>query len=196
MKLSRIITVIAVIAVSAVFVSAQSQARKPELKTVPSVDLQKYAGKWYEIARYPNRFQKQCVGNTMATYNLKPNGRVEVINECLKKDGTMDRAKGDARIVDKTTNAKLEVRFAPAFLSFIPVVWGDYWVIDLEKDYKYAAVGDPSRKYLWILSRAPTMDEPVYQALLRRLEAQGFDPGKLEKTTQNLETGKGTVLPK
>ena len=196
MKLSRIITVIAVIAVSAVLVAAQSQARKPELKTVPSVDLQKYAGKWYEIARYPNRFQKQCVGNTMATYNLKPNGRVEVINECLKKDGTMDRAKGDARIVDKTTNAKLEVRFAPAFLSFIPVVWGDYWVIDLEKDYKYAAVGDPSRKYLWILSRTPAMDEPVYQALLRRLEAQGFDPGKLEKTTQNLETGKGTVLPK
>ena len=122
--------------------------------------------------------------------------RLEVVNECLEKDGTVERAKGVARIVDKTTNAKLEVRFAPPFLSFIPAVWGDYWIIDLADDYSYSAVGDPDRKYFWILSRAPQLDDAVYQDILRRAEKLGFNPAKVEKTSQNAEAVKGAVIEK
>ncbi len=165
-----------------------------ELTTVQSVDLQRYKGQWFEVARYPNRFQKKCVGNTTATYNLKDKGRIEVINECLKKNGKMDRAKGKAKIVDTQTNARLKVRFAPAWLSFLPFVWGDYWIIDLAEDYSYAVVGDPSRKYLWILAREPELETSVYQGILRRIEEKGFDPAKLVETPQNVDVMKGQVI--
>lgn len=173
-----------------------AQNEKAALPTVAKVDLKRYAGKWYEIARYPNKFQEKCVGNTTATYTLKNKGKIEVLNECLKKDGTLDKAKGDAKIIDKTTNAKLEVRFAPAFLSFIPAVWGDYWIIDLDDNYQYAAIGDPQRKYFWILSRTPEMDDTTYQNILRRAEKLGFNPGKVNKTPQNAQAVKGAVVDK
>lgn len=166
------------------------------LKTVPSVDLKRYSGKWYEIARYPNRFQKQCVGNTSATYTIKQNNKIEVLNECLTKDGSVDAAKGEAKVVDKTTNTKLKVRFAPSFLSAFGFVWGDYWVIDLGRNYEYSVVGDPKREYLWILSRTPELPEPVYQNILRRVQDMGFNPGKLEKTPQKAEAVKGAVIEK
>lgn len=183
-------------AAAALIISAGvvAQDKPAELTTVPSVDLDKYKGKWFEIARYPNRFQKKCVGNTTATYNLKEGGTIEVVNECLKKNGKTDVAKGKARIVDERSNAKLEVRFAPAFLSFLPMVWGDYWIIDLQKDYEYAVVGDPKREYLWILSRTPELETSVYQGILRRLEEKGFEPAKLLETPQNIEVIKGQVV--
>jgi apolipoprotein D and lipocalin family protein len=156
-----------------------------DVKPVSSVDLNRYAGKWYEIAKYPNRFQRKCVANTTANYTKKDNGRIEVINQCKEQDGKINDAKGEAKIVDEKTNAKLKVRFAPGFLSFLPFVWGDYWVIDLEKDYNYAVVGTPSRDYLWILSRTPELEENTYQAILNRVREQGFDPNKLVKTLQN-----------
>ena len=184
----------AIVAMSALAVCAQKG--KTDLPTVPQVDLKRYAGKWYEIARYPNKFQEKCVGNTTATYTLKEKAKIEVINECLKKDGVTDSAKGEAKIVDAATNAKLEVRFAPSFLSFIPQVWGDYWIIDLDDNYKYAAVGDPERKYLWILSRTPEIDDATYQNILRRVEKLGFSPGKLNKTPQNAQAVKGAVVDK
>jgi len=127
---------------------------------------------------------------------LKGKNKIEVINECLKKDGVADSAKGEAKIIDAATNAKLEVRFAPSFLSFIPQVWGDYWIIDLDDNYSYAAVGDPKRKYLWILSRTPEMDDATYQNILRRVEKLGFSPGKLNKTPQNAQAVKGAVIDK
>ncbi len=173
-----------------------AEAQNAALPTVPKVDLKRYAGKWFEIARYPNKFQEKCAGNTTATYTIKNNGKLEVLNECLKKNGVTDKAKGDAKIIDKNTNAKLEVRFAPAFLSFIPAVWGDYWIIDLDDEYKYAAVGDPERKYLWILSRTPELDDTTYQNILRRVEKLGFNPGKLDKTPQNVQAVKGAVVDK
>ena len=160
------------------------------------VDLQRYSGRWYEIARYPNKFQKQCVGNTTATYTVKEKGRIEVLNECLTKDGTVDTAKGEAKIVENANNAKLKVRFAPAFLSAFGFVWGDYWVIDLGPGYEYSVVGDPKREYLWILSRTPELPEPTYQAILRRVQDFGFNPGKLEKTPQKAEAVKGAVIEK
>jgi apolipoprotein D and lipocalin family protein len=168
----------------------------PGIKTVAKVDLQRYTGKWYEIAKYPNRFQKQCVGNTTANYTLKPNGRIEVRNECMLKNGTTEKAVGEAKIVDKKTNAKLKVRFAPSALSFLPFVWGDYWIIDLDENYGYVAVGEPKREYFWILSRRSTMDDATFQNILRRAEAMGFNPAKVEKSPQNAEVLKGTVIVK
>lgn len=182
-KMTKImITILATMVVVAGITVASAQS---ELKTVDAVDINKYSGKWYEIARYPNRFQKQCVANVSATYTRKKNGRIEVLNECLKEGGKTERAKGEAKIVDSATNAKLKVRFAPAFLSFIPAVWGDYWVLELDKDYRYAVIGEPGRDYFWILSREPKMDEKTYEGILKRAESMGFDPAKVVKTVQN-----------
>lgn len=172
---------------------AQSSRSEP-VRTVPSVDLNKYSGVWYEIAKYPNKFQKDCVGNTTATYTLKGEAKLEVLNRCLKKDGTTNDAKAAGKVDDKKTNAKLKVRFAPGFTSFLPMVWADYWVIDLADDYSYSVVGTPDRKYFWILSRKAEMDDATYQAILRRAEGQGFVPAKVVKTPQGLEVGKGAIL--
>lgn len=169
---------------------------KTEVKAVSLVDLNRYSGKWFEIARYSNKYQKNCVGNTTATYALKGDGKVSVKNECLGKDGTVIDAKGEGKIADKTSNAKLEIRFAPGFLAFLPSVWGDYWIIDLDEKYEYAAIGDPKREYLWILSRTPKLNDATYQNILRRVETMGFNPGKLIKTPQNVEIVKGAVIEK
>lgn len=162
------------------------QSNATELKTVNSVNIERYAGRWYEIAKYPNRFQKSCVGNTTADYVLKSNARLEVTNQCIKKDGKVNRAVGEAKIVNKATNAKLKVRFAPRFLSVLPFVWGDYWIIELADDYSYSVVAEPGRDYFWILSRKPEMDDTTYQAILRRAEAMGFKPSRVEKSPQNM----------
>jgi apolipoprotein D and lipocalin family protein len=148
------------------------------LETVNFVDLNRYVGQWYEIARYPHRFQEGCVGSK-ATYSLRDDGRISVLNECYDKSfaGKLRSANGKARVVDKETNARLKVSF------FWPFT-GDYWIIDLGEDYEYAVVGHPNRKYLWILSRTPDMDEDVYQAILARLQKQEYDTAKLIRTAQ------------
>lgn len=152
--------------------------------TVPKVDLDRYAGRWFEIARFPNRFQKKCVGDVSAEYVRRPDGRIDVINRCRLADGTTDRAKGIARVVSTDgSNSKLKVRFAPAWLSFLPV-WGDYWVLDLADDYSYAVVGDGARDYLWVLARSPRLSDEVYRDITARVAAKGFDVSRLEKTRQ------------
>ena len=190
----------AVLTVIAAFTLSVTAQKKPpvndDLKTVAKVDLKKYSGKWFEIARYPNKFQKQCVGNTTATYTTKTNGKIEVLNQCLKNDGLVEDAKGEARIVDKTTNAKLEVRFAPKFLSFISAVWGDYWIIYLDDEYQNVAIGDPKREYFWILSRQAKMDDATYQSILQKAETLGFNPAKVVKTPQNVESVRGASVQK
>lgn len=190
-------TFLTVLVISSANVFAQSKKsgdKLPPPPTVAAVDLKQYAGKWFEIARYPNKFQKKCVGNTTASYALKPDGNINVLNECLVKNGTTESAAGEAKVVEGSSNAKLEVRFAPRYMSFLSAVWGDYWIVDLDKEYKYAAVGDPKREYLWILSRTPVMSDATYQNILRRVETLGFNPAKLQKTTQNAETVKGAVI--
>lgn len=195
MKKVIFLGILATISVFAISGFAQ-KANENALQTVSSVDLKQYSGKWYEIARYPNKFQDQCVGNTAATYTIRKENKIEVLNECVTEKGVVDKAKGEARIVDKNTNAKLEVRFAPKFLSFISAVWGDYWIIDLDENYKYAAIGDPKREYFWILSRDPKIDDATYQNILRRAETKGFNPAKVIKTPQNVEILKGSVVEK
>ncbi len=151
------------------------------LETVNFVDLKRYTGQWYEIAKYQNTFQEGCVGSK-ATYSLSDDGKIRVINECYDKSfsGKLRKAKGKAWVVDKETNARLKVSF------FWPFA-GDYWIIDLGQDYEYAVVGHPKRKFLWILSRTPEMAEDVYQSILVRLERQEYDTAKLIKTKQIIE---------
>lgn len=157
-------------------------AQKPT--TVSNVDLNKYAGKWFEVARFPNRFQKKCVGNVTAEYKLQNNNRIQVVNRCELNNGKFDEAIGEAKIVDTQSNAKLKVRFAPKFISFLPFVWGDYWILDLGKNYEYALVGSPDRNYLWILSRTPNLSEKTFEQLKQTAQKQGFDASKLVKTVQ------------
>jgi apolipoprotein D and lipocalin family protein len=179
-------------------VSAQKNNSDNQMKpaAVASVDLNRYSGKWYEIARYSNKSQKNCIGNTTIVYTLKEAGKINVLNECLKKDGTVIDAKGEAKIVDKASNAKLEVRYAPGYLAFLSTSWNDYWIIDLDEKYQFAAVGDEDRENLWILSRTPKLGDAAYQNILRRVEKMGYKPGKLVKTPQNIEVVKGAVIEK
>lgn len=164
---------------------AVAKEREP-LETVAAVDFNRYAGLWYEIARLPNRFERSCASDVTAHYTLLAGGEISVVNQCRKQNGEIKRAVGRARLADKEgAPSKLKVRFAPGFLSFLPFVWGDYWIIELAEDYSYAVVGDPSRKYFWILSRAPRMDEATYQRLVGRADASGFDTSRLIKTKQS-----------
>lgn len=137
-----------------------------------------YLGRWFEIARYPNRFERKCDRNVTAEYAMKDNGKIRVVNTCLTSQGKPDRAEGTAIVVDKSTNAKLKVTF---FWPF----YGNYWVIDLGPNYEYAVVGEPSRRYLWILSRSPTIQDATYRDILSRLAAKGYDPQELMRTTQS-----------
>ena len=156
----------------------------PMVKAVPQLDLARYAGTWYEVARLPNRFQKSCAHSVVVRYTLRADGRVDVLNQCFRRDGSVISAQGVARRASADLPAsQLKVRFAPAFLSFLPMVWADYWVIDLGHDYGYAVVGGPDRKYLWILSRAPTMGDSQYREIVARLARQ-YDVAGLVRTEQ------------
>jgi apolipoprotein D and lipocalin family protein len=157
--------------------SANSSTRPP-LRTVDRVDLGRYLGTWYEIARYPNRFQRACQSDTTAVYTLRKDGKVQVVNSCRQRDGSIKQARGTAKVADKTTNAKLRVTF---FWPF----YGDYWIVGLDPDYRYAIVGEPKRRYVWILSRTPEMDTSTYEQVLGQIRAAGYDPGKLIKTRQS-----------
>ena len=158
------------------------------LPTISSLDVPRYLGRWYEIAKFPNRFQKQCVSDTSADYALTPDGKLSVLNQCRVANGEWDKAVGLAKQVGDSQSAKLQVRFAPAWLSFLPFVWGDYWIVDLDDKYELVAISEPRREYLWILSRTPAVDEATYKALLNRLTIIGLDVKKLEKSPQPLAT--------
>ena len=165
------------------FAAVAVGVRKDELEVVQSVDLTRYAGRWYEIARLPNSFQKKCADSVTADYTMRADGKIEVINQCRKASGEYTTAKGKAKIADKKTNAKLKVTF---FWPF----YGDYWILDLGPSYEYAVVGEPDRKYLWILSRSPRMDEALYQQLLQKMAAKGFNTEMMIRTSQPVaETG-------
>ena len=152
-------------------------------QVVPSVDLVRYCGTWYEIAKLPNRFQKDCTSDVTATYSLLEDGDIKVVNRCRKEDGSFSEVEGRAkRADDDEPLTKLKVRFAPAILSFLWFVWGNYWIIDLSPDYAYAVIGEPDRKYLWILSRTPEMDESTFQGILGRVKDQGYDITALLRT--------------
>jgi len=153
-------------------------AGEPDLAVVESVDLGRYLGTWYEIASYPAWFQRNCTAVT-AEYSLRDDGLIKVVNSCRKGslDGKLKQSKGRARVVDSDSNAKLEVSFFGPF-------WGDYWIIELDPGYRWAVVGEPTRKYLWILSRERLMDDGTFREIVDRLSTKGYDPGRLNKTQQ------------
>ena len=179
LRLALALTLLAPLAVP-----AQTAAPSAPLQTIERLDVARYLGTWYEIAKYPNGFQRQCATDTQAQYRPREDGQLDVINRCRQASGERIEAVGRARQIGAADSPKLEVRFAPAWLSWLPMVWGNYWVIDLDPAYQLVAVSEPSREYLWVLSRTPTVDAAAYQALLARLQAQGFDLSKLERTAQ------------
>lgn len=155
------------------------QTPNPPLNVVAEIDLDRYAGRWYEIASFPQRFQEGCVA-TSATYTRRDDGRIRVVNEC--RDGSFDadlrRVEGVAWVADpRGSQARLKVQF---FWPF----HGDYWVIELDPEYQYAVVGHPSRNYLWILARTRALDPGVYETLLARIDLQGYDLERLNRTPQ------------
>lgn len=156
--------------------------RKP-VRSVAAVDLDRYAGLWYEVARFPNNFQAKCRGQATATYERLPGGELRVVNTCRGADRRTIRAEGRARLTDRGGSpSRLKVRFAPAILSWLPMVWGDYWILDLTADYRAALVGTPSRQYLWVLSRTPQLDDTTWQRLVATAVAQGFDVVRLVRS--------------
>lgn len=156
-----------------------STSNYPPLDVVDSVDVERYIGKWYEIARLPFKYQEGC-SCTTAEYSIIDSTTLRVINKCIK-EGELDDATGKAFVVEGSKNAKLRVQFFWPFR-------GDYWIIELDKEnYSYAVVGTPSRKYLWILSRTAKMDEQLYNSLIEKCKAKGFDISKLEITNQECD---------
>lgn len=169
----KVLTIVAVaILLASCSFSRHGAAPEKPLQTVPCVDLNRYLGLWYEIGRYPNSFQKGCLDST-ALYTARTDGEIDVLNSCRdERDGSLRQAKGRAWIADTATNARLKVSFFWPFR-------GDYWIIDLGQDYGYAVVGNPSRKYLWILSRTPELQPEILAKILQNVERQGFVREKL-----------------
>ena len=154
------------------------RTEKTDPPTVASVDIERYAGLWYEIARYPNSFQQNCEGVT-AEYTLRDDGKITVLNTC--RLGNPRSSEGVARVVDGSNGSRLKVKFAP---EWVPFASGDYWILDLADDYSHALVGAPSGKYLWILSRTPTLPEATYDAITARAQALGYETAPLKRTQQ------------
>ena len=159
--------------------TAASAGSEPTVTAVDYVDLERYVGLWYEIAKIPNRFQKDCVRGTTATYTLREDGRITVLNRCVEADEEINGADGVAEVVHPS-HAKLRVSFV-SFLGWRPF-WGDYWVLGLDADYRWAAVGTPNRKYGWILAREPTLDESTLEGIFAIFERNGYDRVAFERS--------------
>ena len=142
--------------------------------SVPELDISRYAGQWYEIARLPMSFQDECAGDITAAYTLRDDELIGVRNACRTVDGETSVAEGVARQV-RGHPGRLEVRFAPDWLSWVPFLWADYWVIDLDPGYTWAVIGEPGREYFWILSREPAMDRVLFEKIKARAVAMGYD---------------------
>lgn len=185
MKLQYLLVSIACTAIVSATAQNADPAKQP-LTPVNSIDLQRYQGTWHQVALYPNRFQKKCASNTRAQYAPEPGGTVQVTNQCRTVEGKEIQVVGQARPAHATvlsgnqlTPPQLQVRFAPAWLSWLPMVWGDYWVIQLSADYRYAVVGEPAREFLWVLARDTQLSAADWSAIESKLKEQGYDPAKL-----------------
>lgn len=182
MVVKSLFFILGLVVSTASFATMKAADKVSEVETVRYVDVERYMGKWYEIASFFNFFQIGCTATT-AEYSLKENGEVKVVNSCnlLSPDGKRISVDGTAWIVDEDTNAKLKVQFF--FESRrIPRIAGDYWILKLDDDYQHVLVGNASRKYLWILSRTPNMDPDIYQRYVDEAKEQGFDVSRLRKT--------------
>ena len=159
-------------ALMVVFFSACSTLPPPT--TVSALDLSRYEGTWHEIARYPNCFQRSCKSGTTATYKARNDGKISVVNRCITASGKVEEVSGTAEVVPGSNGAKLKVGFGGPFR-------GDYWVLGLdEKNYDWAVVGHPSRKFLWLLARSPQVSESALEKMLSIVSEQGFSRERLQ----------------
>lgn len=147
-------------------------------RPVNAVNLERYAGQWHEIAHLPMFFQRKCVDHITATYTPNADGTIKVHNACRSKEGSVEASDGVARKVPGQAGA-LKVRFAPAWLTWIPAVWADYWIVELAPDYQWAVVGGPSKRYLWVLSRTPSMERKLFEQIRVRASQRGYPVHKL-----------------
>lgn len=161
-------------------------AAEPVLPTVTQVDLERYAGRWYEISRLPMWFERKCTGNITATYTPREDKRIDVVNRCATSDGFIS-AKGIAEVPNPAEPGQLRVRFAPDWLAWIPVVWGDYWIIALDPEYRWVMVGAPNRSYLWILARTPALDPQVINTLKQQASSLGFTVNEMINVTNETQ---------
>ncbi|WP_428416122.1 lipocalin family protein [Methylibium sp.] len=168
---------------------ATPQEGPPPLQALPSLEVSAYMGTWYQVAWYPNRFQRQCVSDTRATYRLLEQGEVEVANQCRNAEGRIESIRGVAQAVGSTVEgqlmpAQLRVSFLPALIRWLPIGWGNYWVLALGPDGRYSLVSEPTREYLWVLSRTPQLTDDDDRSVRATLQAQGFDLARLERHPQ------------
>jgi len=185
--MTRPASLILICALAAAPLAATAQPAPP-LQALPAIDVAAYMGTWYQVAWIPNRFQKQCVSDTAATYRDLGDGRVEVLNRCKQADGSIDSVLGIARPPagvariegGRLLPARLEVSFLPAWLRWTGIGWGAYWVVDLAPDGRYAIVSDASREYLWVLARQPVLTPADDAAVTIRLRALGFDLARVQ----------------
>jgi apolipoprotein D and lipocalin family protein len=176
---------ISIFIVALTFVGSMSSASAPErgVRTVPSVDLHRYLGKWFEVASIPQSFQKQCTGNTTADYSAAKGNLISVVNSCDTKSGKRSVAEGRAKVSDVKTNAKLKVTFVK-FVNWIFAFGGKYWILDLDADYTYALVGEPTRHFAWVLSRSPVVTTEQMLGFEKTFRAQGYDTCKILTSIQ------------
>ena len=156
------------------------------LPTVQSVDLERYSGRWYEISRLPMWFERHCLDNITANYTVRQDARIDVVNSCRTDNGQIS-ARGIAEVPDLKQPGRLRVRFAPDWLAWLPAVWGDYWIIDLDPDYRWVMVGAPSRGYLWILSRTPQLDPAIVARLKQAAATLDFDVAPMIDVTNRTD---------
>nr|WP_180058645.1 lipocalin family protein [Acinetobacter sp. YH12227] len=173
-------SVLAVTTLAMISLSSTTQAETAAPRAVDQVDIQKYAGKWYEIAHLPMYFQRKCVSNITAQYSVNADQTMGVLNSCRIANREMISSEGIA-YPQNEGNSKLKVSFLPPGLRWMPFTKGHYWVLRVDSEYKVALVGGPSNKYLWILSREPQLDEATYQSYLETAKHYGYDITKLIK---------------
>jgi apolipoprotein D and lipocalin family protein len=165
--------------------AAQVAPAHAQVTAVPLLDLDRYMGQWFEIARTPNSHELDCASDVVSTYERLSESAVDVASACRHADGQEEHRDVIARVRDPVSKAKLELRYAPRALGWIPFVWDDYWVLNIAPTYAYALVGEPGRESLWILARTPKLDDATYAELVAAAAAQGFDTGKLSRTPQS-----------
>lgn len=172
-------------AASGALLVTPAMAQMPPVQSVPSVDIQRYSGQWFEQTRLPNFFQSGCLGDVVVNYRVRPDASIEVINRCRAANDKVSQVQGTAVAAPgDTSGARLKVSFLPRWLQWVPFTQGDYWVVLLDADYRYAVVSEPSRNYLWVLSRAAVMDAVTYEAVMTQLKVKGYPVDDLVRTPQ------------
>ncbi len=169
---------------AAIVAALAAPACAQELPTVASVDAVRYAGTWHEIARLPYRMEARCVADVTTTFTRRGMRSYDVETRCRRADGTEETDVGIARIQDTSSNAKMEIRFLPLALAWWPFAWSDYWILDLAPDYSHALIGVPARDAMWILSRKPELETAIYERLVAKARALGFDVDRLIRAKQ------------